>query len=308
MNSIYITPITLQTLDATPLWRDYALLDSGGLQKLERLGELILIRPEPQAVWQSRLPEAEWYKQAQAVFRSGSHFKGEWEILPAGQKKKMNKQWVLQYESQALKFDLRLSLTTFKNIGVFPEQASNWEYIYAACQQRKQPQVLNLFAYTGGGSIAAVLGGARVTHIDALKSVVQWAAENFIQNQMNDKARRLVDDALKFVQREIRRGNHYQGIILDPPASGNGPNGEKWSFEAHITELLTCAAQLLDPQSGFVVFNSYSLGYSAYSLVNLTQNIFPPRLLKKLEAGELVLSEKTGKNILPAGVYARFQY
>lgn len=296
-------------LSASNLWRDYALLDSGGLQKLERFGALTLQRPEPQAVWAPLWDESRWKQKAHAVFESGPHFRGDWRLNPTPETRAIltDKRWPLAYQGRSFRFQLYLSLTSFKNIGVFPEQAVNWEFIYQETRKRNAPKILNLFAYTGGATLAALLAGGSVTHVDALKSVVQWAAENFALNQQ-DKARRIIDDALKFVKRERRRGARYQGLILDPPAAGNGPGGEKWSFETDVHELIQETAGLLDPEGGFWVFNSYSLGHSALALENLTRDAFPPAYLANLTPGELVLTEEAGGRRLPAGVFTRFAF
>ena len=215
-------------------WPDYELLDSGGFEKLERFGKYILIRPEPQAVWNKSLSETEWEKQSNARFRKekGNPEKGEWVL-----KKGMPQQWYIDYSYEKMALKMRLGLTSFRHIGIFPEQSDNWNFIYNATNKNPLPgkKVLNLFAYTGGASLAARAGGAEVVHVDSVKPVVTWARENMEASVLKD-IRWVVEDAMKFVQREVRRGNIYQGIIMDPPAYGRGPDGEKWLSLIHISE------------------------------------------------------------------------
>ena len=208
-------------------WKDYELLDSGRFEKLERFGRYVLARPEPQAVWDRSLSEDEWRARADAVFRRDgrSGERGEW-TLRAG----MPDRWFVEYGGgMSLKF--RMGLTSFKHVGLFPEQAENWEFIFREVRRLGAgARVLNLFAYTGGASLAARAAGADVTHVDSVKPVVSWARENMEASGM-DGIRWIVEDALKFVRREARRGRRYDGIVLDPPAYGRGAAGEKWVLE-----------------------------------------------------------------------------
>ncbi|MEM9985762.1 MAG: class I SAM-dependent methyltransferase, partial [Bacteroidota bacterium] len=236
-------------------WHDYELLDSGAGEKLERFGSYILRRPEPQAVWQRLLSDGEWESFQARYLPDGSH-SGNWD-----RKGKMPDQWYVHYRYQGMKLKFRLGLTGFKHVGIFPEQAVNWQYIYEASKKRKGAKVLNLFAYTGGASLAAKAGGADVIHCDSIKNVVSWANANMQASKLQD-IRWLVEDAFKFVQREAKRGNRYQGIILDPPAYGHGPKGERWQIEEMIDELMRNVAQILDPKTHFLVLNSYSIGFS----------------------------------------------
>ncbi|MBQ4305972.1 MAG: class I SAM-dependent methyltransferase, partial [Bacteroidales bacterium] len=254
------------------VWSDYALVDSGNGEKLERFGKYLLIRPEPKALWDKTLSEKEWLARAHVRFKPGAGFaragkedSGTWEKL-----RRMDDQWWISY-SGGPKFRLRLGLTAFKHVGVFPEQAPNWEYIYrntselvrnAAAAGAPKPRVLNLFAYTGGASLAAKAAGADVTHLDSVRQVVTWAHENQDASSM-DGIRWIVDDALKFVRREVRRGNTWQGIILDPPAYGHGPDGEKWKLDELLNEMLKGVSSILAPENSFMVLNLYSNGYSA---------------------------------------------
>ena len=281
-------------------WKDYELLDSGDEEKLERFGKYVLRRPEPQAVWSKFLSEKEWASQTHARFmQSGSH-SGKWK-----QRKDMPDQWYVTYHYKGMRLKFRLGLTAFKHVGLFPEQAVNWNYIYESTLKLFQPKVLNLFAYTGGASLAARAGGADVIHCDSIKSVVTWANANMQSSQLGN-IRWLVEDAFKYVKREAKRGNIYQGIIMDPPAYGHGPKGEKWKLEDMVNELTASVSEILDPSKGFLVFNSYSLGFSPLVLQNLLFTHFPSKQMKHLEGGELYLTEKHSGRRLPMGIFARY--
>ena len=256
-------------------WKDYELIDSGNFEKLERFGQYIMSRPEPKALWDKSMSESEWNRLIHTRFKTGAGFgkagkedSGTWEML-----KRMNDQWTIRYsgEQPGLDFRLRLGLTSFKHVGVFPEQSSNWEYIYrqtkmlarkAEAEGKPKPKVLNLFAYTGAASLAAKAAGADVTHLDSVRQVVTWARENMELSHL-DNIRWVVEDALKFARREARRGNVYQGIILDPPAYGHGPDGEKWKLDECLFDILKCVAAILASKDSFMVLNLYSNGYSA---------------------------------------------
>ena len=237
-------------------WKDYELIDCGAFEKLERFGKFITIRPEPQALWPKVYQEREWEKLAHVKFIPKSSSNGEWKKL-----KEMPDQWQIGYELQSEKSKdykdiiFRLGLTAFKHVGVFPEQAVNWDYIYSYLKKIQQPKFLNLFAYTGGASLAARAAGAEVTHIDSIKQVVNWANENMQKSNL-DNIRWIIDDALKFVKKETRRGNKYQGIILDPPSYGHGPAGEKWKLEENISEMMQAVLQLLDPDKHLLILNA----------------------------------------------------
>lgn len=281
-------------------WKDYELIDTGDGEKLERFGAYILRRPEPQALWKKFLSEEQWKQKTQARFvQEGSH-SGKWE-----RSKDIPDQWLVHYNYKQMQIGLRLGMTAFKHVGIFPEQAANWEFIYDACTALNKPKVLNLFAYTGGASLAARAGGAEVTHCDSIKQVVSWASANMeVSKQTGIKW--LVEDAFTFVKREAKRGNLYDGIILDPPAFGHGPKGEKWKLENMIDELTGYVAQILQPETGFLVFNSYSLGFSPLVLQNLVLTHFGKDKKAKTEIGELYFPEQSGRN-LPLGIFARFK-
>ena len=232
-------------------WPDYELIDSGGFEKLERFGLYYLIRPEPQAVWDKSLPEDDWEKRSNARFHKekGNPEKGEW-IL----KKGMPEQWFINYHYKKLKFRMRLGLTAFRHIGIFPEQSDNWNFIYDSINAMHNPskKVLNLFAYTGGASLAAKAAGADVTHVDSIKPVVSWARENMEASGL-ENIRWVIEDALKFVKRESKRGNKYNGIILDPPAYGRGPDGEKWLLEDQINEMMELCSSIMLEEDKFLI-------------------------------------------------------
>lgn len=284
-------------------WSAYELIDSGNFQKLERFGDYVLARPEPQAIWDKSLSESDWEHRAHAVFRRDrqSPERGDWQTKPD-----MRDPWYVSFRQSGLNLKFKLALTTFKHVGLFPEQADNWTYIYDKIQAMKphvaRPNVLNLFAYTGGASLAARQAGANVTHVDAVKPVISWARENMDHSEL-DNIRWVVEDAVKFVRREVRRGNQYNGIILDPPAYGRGPDGEKWVLEEHLNDLLKSCADLLDRTDFFFIINLYSLGFSSLILDNLIQQIFGS--VPNAEWGELAISDSRQKR-LPLGVFYRF--
>jgi len=284
-------------------WKDYELLDCGDFEKLERFGKFITIRPEPQAVWKKVYPNSEWEKQAHVRFVPKSSSSGDWKML-----KKMPEQWQISYslknEDSGAADDIvfRLGLTSFKHVGIFPEQACNWDVIYHFLQPLEKPKFLNLFAYTGGASLAARAAGADVTHVDSIKQVVNWANEN-MQKSGLDNIRWMIDDALKFAKKEQRRGNLYQGIILDPPAFGHGPNGEKWKLEDNILEMIESVLQIVDPERHLLILNAYSLGFSALVPENLLRP-FASKHKSGLSIGELYLHAKSGVK-LPLGVWGR---
>jgi len=284
-------------------WSSYELIDTGGFEKLERFGSFVLSRPEPQAIWDKSLPESEWESRANAIFKrdKGSQEKGEWLVRP-----RMEERWYIPYQQANLDLTFKLSLSSFKHVGIFPEQAANWPYIYQNVTKLREtvqtPNVLNLFAYTGAASLAARQAGATVTHVDAVRQVITWSRENMEKSGL-DNIRWVVEDAMKFVRREARRGNTYHGIILDPPAYGRGPEGEKWLLEEQLNELLKTCAELLDRKNFFLIINLYSLGFSALILDNLMRSCFGER--PRTELGELFLNDSFGKR-LPLGVFYRF--
>ncbi len=289
---------------AAPGWSDYELIDVGGFEKLERFGQYITIRPEPQAIWDKVLPESEWLKLAHVKFVGMSSSSGKWDYL-----KKMPENWTMSCPIGNSEITFNLALTKFKHVGIFPEQSVNWRFIYDRVSRMKAENdripVLNLFAYTGGASLAACAAGAEVYHVDAIKQVVSWSNRNMESSGLKD-IRWVVEDAVKYVKREIKRGKQYKGIILDPPAFGHGPNGESWKLESMINDLVKDVLQLLDPKEHFLIMNTYSLGFSALIVENIMKQHLKSRGIENTpqEYGELYIPSTSGVN-LPLGVYAR---
>ena len=301
-------------------WKDYELIDSGDGEKLERFGPYVLSRPEPKALWGKALPQKEWDALTYVHFRPGAGFgkagkedSGTWE-----RQKKMDDQWYIGYrgEQEGLNLRLRLGLTSFKHVGVFPEQAPNWEYIYAhtgalvrkaEAEGLPRPKVLNLFAYTGAASLAAKAAGADVTHLDSVRQVVTWAKENMEASGL-DGIRWVVEDAMKFARREARRGNSYQGIILDPPAYGHGPDGERWKLDECLFDMLKTVSQILAPKDSFMVLNLYSNGYSALLGETVVKEAFglEGKGGYEMQSGELALLDSFGK-ALPLSIFVRLK-
>ncbi|MBE6175482.1 MAG: oxidoreductase [Rikenellaceae bacterium] len=288
----------------TPLIPDYELIDCGDGEKLERFGDYVVRRPEPQAIWRKSLGDRAW-READASFLrdSRSEERGEWRLKP-----QMPSRWSVTYNYKDMHLCMRLALTSFKHVGIFPEQAANWMFIYDTIEELRQggiehPKVLNLFAYTGGASLAARAAGGDVTHVDSVKQVVTWSRENMEHSSL-DGIRWIVEDATKFVEREVRRGNRYNGIILDPPAYGRGANGEKWVLEDDICHMLECCAQLLEPHNAFLVFNLYSMGLSSMLARTAVHQAFGAPQTEQM--GELYFEDRSHKQI-PFGTYYRFR-
>ena len=292
-------------------WKDYELLDSGRGEKLERFGEYVLARPEPKALWDKTLSEDEWGRLTHTRFTPGASFgkagkedSGTWERL-----RRMPDQWWIRYSgNDAPDFRLRLGLTSFKHVGVFPEQAPNWNWLFRkttsiAAATGQKPKVLNLFAYTGAASLAARCAGADVTHLDSVRQVVTWAHENQDRSGL-DGIRWVIEDAMKFARREERRGNLYQGIILDPPAYGHGPDGEKWKLDECLFDMMKNVGHILDPENSFLVLNLYSNGFSAILGETVVREALGLKSGDGLDSGELILRDKFGKN-LPLSIFVR---
>jgi len=296
---------------ATDGWSDYELLDSGDNKKLERFGAYILIRPETQAIWKPLHPEL--WKQATAEFTFNKD-KGSW------RGKNVPDTWDIAWRD-GTHFSLRTG--SFKHTGIFPEQAANWGWIGervdalakrapqgGADNAGAQPKVLNLFGYTGIASIVATQHGAMVTHLDASKQSNTWARENAtLSGVAADTLRFITDDALTFVEREIRRGSVYDGIILDPPAFGRGPDGEVWHIEEDIIPLLGAVQKIFSQKPGsFFLLNGYAAGYAPQSLLQAVESAFSEIASKKImgEFGELHISEKNSGRVVPSGIYIRF--
>lgn len=291
----------------TKPWADYELIDTGQYQKLERFGPYTLIRPEPKALWDKSLDESQWARLSSATFRRTRNIEagdkeetGEW-IKKAG----MPGQWSVQYPLEDFSLQMRLGLTPFRHVGLFPEQASNWQYIYETVKliRHRRPKVLNLFAYTGAASIVARAAGAEVVHVEALKQLITWTRENMEMNRM-DGIRWMLEDVVKFLKREIRRGSRYNGIIMDPPAYGRGPQGEKWVLEEDINELFKDTAGILDTDQRFMVVNLYAKGTSPLITENLFDSVFGK--VENKECGELYMTDRGGRK-LPFGSLLRFR-
>jgi len=281
---------------ATKTSKDYELLDSGDGEKLERYGKYIFRRPDPQALWAKQLPTNTWAKTDASFRRDGQ--KGDWDLKPG-----LPERWVIEFGE--LKFWIRP--TSFKHTGLFPEQLPNWDWMRDCIRSAGRPiSVLNLFGYTGGASIAAAQAGASVVHIDGSKVAIKWGRDNAELSGLSDKPIRwILEDARTFVEREIKRGNKYDGILLDPPAFGHGPNNELWKIEDHLPELLKLCSQLLSDNPLFFLINGYASGYSAIAY----ENNLRPMLEKhggEFEKGELTIEESNSGRLLPCGIYARW--
>lgn len=288
-------PFTL--LESTH-WKDYELLDSGDGLKLERFGSYIFSRPESQAMWSRTLPESAW-KNAHATFvPSGEESGGHWDV-----KKKMEEKWIMEYGP--LKF---WAMTTpGRHLGVFPEVASHWDFMIDSVRNAgRQPNVLNLFGYTGLASLAAASAGAHVTHVDASKKSVAWARENQALSGLSDKPIRwVVEDAVKYVQREEKRGMKYDGIILDPPKFGRGPKGEIWEVYKSLPSLLDMCRACLSDNPLFVIVTVYAVRASAIHVAQAVQEMMK-KYKGEINSGELVTRETSANRLLSQAVYARW--
>jgi 23S rRNA (cytosine1962-C5)-methyltransferase len=272
----------------------YELLDSGLERKLERFGDVVLDRPDPQALWEKGRGE-EWKSAAGRFEREGKD--GTWtgESLP--------KEWPI--DLGGLKFLIKP--TSFKHTGIFPEQLSNWEWSQKLVKQAgREVNVLNIFGYTGGATLAAAAAGAKVTHVDGSKSAVAWARENATLSGLAEKpVRWITEDALTFVKREVSRGVKYDAVIMDPPSFGHGPDGEVWKFEEHFLELLSRIEKLLSDRPLFILINGYAAGYSPLAFAyNLER--FKEKFSGRIEQGELFIAESKSERMLPAGIFARW--
>lgn len=280
--------------------KDYELIDSGMAMKLERYGEYTFMRPDPEALWKKGSDETLWKARDLEFIRKGE--KTRWDIRPG-----VPSTWNISFGG----FTFAIRPSSFKHTGLFPEQLPNWQWtqekIAEHASQYTQPiTVLNLFAYTGGATLAAASAGAMVAHVDGSKSAVAWARDNAELSGLSDKPIRwIVEDVLLFLKREIKRGNHYDAIIMDPPSFGHGPKDELWKIEAHFIELLDLCSQVLSDKPLFVLINGYTAGYSAIAYQNNLQAMmkdFPGTI----ETGELTIEETEKKRLLPCGIFARW--
>ncbi len=278
-------------------WSDYAVLDCGGGEKVEKWGPHILVRPDPQAIWPKIETESAW-KHANAVYHRSKSGGGQWEI------RKLPAQWTISYRE----LTFHLKPMAFKHTGLFPEQAANWDFIMEKVRAAGRPvSVLNLFAYTGGATLAAAAAGASVCHVDASKGMTQWARENAASSGLADKPIRwIVDDCKKFVQREIRRGRKYDAIIMDPPSYGRGPSGETWKIEEDVAGFVKLTMELLSDHPLFVLISSYSTGLAPSVMAYLLGITARARHDGYIEAQELGLPVRSTGLVLPCGSSARF--
>lgn len=287
-------------------WIDYALLDSGDGLKLERFGKYVFVRPESQAMWKRSLDaNAEW-KNAHAVFQpTGEESGGHWDF-----KKKVDEQWTMHYPLPHMNNGLTFKVMTTpgRHLGVFPEVAAHWDWSSELiAQTKKEVNVLNLFGYTGLASLAAAAAGAKVTHVDASKKSVSWARDNQALSKLEDKPIRwIVDDAVKFVQREARRGAKYDGIILDPPKFGRGPKGEVWEVYKSLPDLLETCRECLSANPLFVAVTVYAVRASAIHLAQALDEMMKG-FGGKIDSGELVTREQSAGRLLSQAVYARWE-
>jgi len=287
----------------SPRWKDYALIDSGDGLKLERFGAYLFQRPESQAMWKRALPESEW-KSAHAVFHpTAEESGGHWEF-----KKKVDEKWEMRYPLPKRELKFWAMTTPGRHVGIFPETASHWDFIAAAVQIADRPvNILNLFGYTGLASLAAAAAGAHVTHVDASKKSVTWARENQALSGLSDKPIRwIVDDAVKFAEREARRGVKYDGILLDPPKFGRGPKGEVWEVYKSLPKLLEACRACLNDQPLFVIVNVYAVRASAIHVAQALDDMMKNHK-GTMDSGELVTREKSAGRLLSQAVYARWQ-
>lgn len=276
-------------------WKDYECIDTANGEKLERWGDIILCRPDPQVIWDEKADAPMW-KKADAHYHRSSSGGGKWEY-----KKPIPEQWTINYKN--LTFNIKPM--GFKHTGLFPEQAVNWDYMMDKISKRGSAKVLNLFAYTGGATVACAKAGANVTHVDASKGMVQWAKENARSSGLADAPiRYLVDDCMKFVEREIRRGNHYDAIIMDPPSYGRGPGGEVWKIEESICAFVRRCSLLLSDNPLFFIINSYTTGLAPTVLTNLMQMCLPEG---KVESSEIGLKITASSMVLPCGATGRWE-
>lgn len=278
-------------------WNDYEILDMANGEKLERWGNIILIRPDPQIIWKNKSKPALW-KKANAHYHRSKSGGGEWEYI-----KNVPKVWQIKYKN--LTFNLKPM--GFKHTGLFPEQAVNWDFMMNKIKNANRPiKVLNLFAYTGGATVACAAAGASVCHVDSSKGMTAWAKENVASSGLADRpVRFIIDDVIKFVQREIRRGNKYDAIVMDPPSYGRGANGEVWNIEESLYTLVELCKEVLSDKPLFFLINSYTTGLSPTILANILKMTIKKK--GKVICGEVGLPMKDSDFILPCGIFGRWE-
>ena len=275
---------------------DYKIIDAGDGMKLEQWGDVLLSRPDPQVIWEKSSPSL--WRNADAVYHRSASGGGSWEF-----RRELPARWVFSY--RGLRFYVRP--TGFKHTGLFPEQSANWDYMRSVLSGNPAARVLNLFAYTGGATVACAQVGASVTHVDAAKSMVSWAKENLSLSGLADRpVRFIVDDCLKFVLREQRRGKEYDGIIMDPPSYGRGSGGQVWKVEQNLYELVIEAAKLLSSSPRFFIINSYTTGLSSVVTANILKRAVCPRFGGVVESGDLAIPIENSSLYLPCGTTSRW--
>ncbi len=281
--------------------KDYELLDAGSGEKLERYGEYVLRRPDPEALWQKTLSKEEWDKAQFRFVRNGPHTK--WET-----RDEVAKEWNISFGD----FTFSIRPTSFKHTGLFPEQLSNWQWMEQVINQHKDSylehiSVLNLFAYTGGATLACARAGAEVCHVDGSKTAVAWARENAELSGLKDAPIRwITDDVIAFLKREIKRGRKYDAIVMDPPSFGHGPNDELWKIEEHFLELMKLCSEVLSDDPLFVLINGYTAGYSPIAYENTLRDMMNGKE-GKIEIGELTIAQSSSGKLLPCGIFARWE-
>ena len=284
-------------LTSSPNWKDYQLLDSGDGKTLERFGKYLLIRPRPQAIWPRGLPSSEWKKATATLVEEKQEYGGKWNILNP-----MEKNWVIAYKD--LSFQLQLSSS--RHVGIFPEQATHWDWTRGQIEASKKPfRMLNLFGYSGAATVAGAAAGAEVTHVDSSKHAITWANQNLKLSKLQDKpVRWIAEDALKFVKREARRGNTYHGIVMDPPKFGRGSSGEVWDFFKRVPELIEACHGILANDAKFIVMTAYAITASAIVTHQAIEQIVGNQ--GKLESGELVSIDESAGHVLSHAIYTRW--
>lgn len=280
-------------------WKDYEILDMANGEKLEKWGKYVLVRPDPQIIWNKKTYESKW-KEANAVYNRSKTGGGSWNY-----KTKLPDAWKIKYKE--LTFNIKLM--GFKHTGLFPEQAVNWDWMIEKIKNAKRDiKVLNLFAYTGGASVACLYAGASVCHVDSSKGMVAWAKENVVASNLQDRPiRYIIDDVVKFVEREIRRGNTYDAIIMDPPSYGRGSKGEVWQFEDSINNLVELCMKVLSDKPLFFLINSYTTGISSTVLSNILRLNMNNNYKGKITSGEIGLPMNNSELVLPCGIYGRWE-
>ena len=280
-------------------WKDYKIIDMANGEKLEKWGDITLVRPDPQIIWKEKTYPNKW-KNINAKYNRSKSGGGSWEY-----KNKLPQSWHIKYKD--LTFNIKLM--GFKHTGLFPEQAVNWDWMIEKIKKEQRPiKVLNLFAYTGGATVACLSAGASVCHVDSSKGMVTWAKENVKASNLENKpVRYIVDDVIKFVNREIRRGNKYDAIIMDPPSYGRGTNGEVWQFEENIDNLVQLCTNVLEEKPLFFLINSYTTGISSKVLENILKINMKNIKNGKFTSGEIGLPMQDSDLVLPCGIYSKWE-